>query len=228
MKLKEVAELFSGVGVQTTRQSTRLFHAEVNSECLELEEMGSPKVQTLAFLKAGEFEKAVECINRFGVSLRGAELDSAIAHFSSRMDEALQAEDMRAYKRNQRRIGALVRFRDSGLDPNSLVPLVELQEGYRGKILLVSISGGAITELVCLRSDDFLHHEILKNTETELLDLGLRSTVVAPLGGAWLQFESDGSIRIWGSSDAFGSCDKTFAAVLVRKCFPGRQLTVEP
>ena len=144
MKLKEVADLFSGVGVQTTRQSTRLFHGAAQSDCLELEEMGSPKVQALAFLKAGEFGKAVECISKFGVHLRGCEWDSVIEHFSKRSEDALQSEDMRAYKRNQRRIGALIRFRDSGLDPDSLVPPVELEEGYRGKILLVSVSGGVI------------------------------------------------------------------------------------
>jgi hypothetical protein len=133
---------------------------------------------------------------------------------------------MRAILRNQRRIGALVRFRDSGLDPNSLVPLVELDDGYHGKILMVCVSGGVISELVGLRSGDVMHREILRNTEKELVDLGLRSSVVSPAGGAWLQFESDGSICIYGSSDEFGGCDMALAAVLVRKRFPGRQLIV--
>lgn len=227
MKLNEVAELFSGVGVQTARQTMKMFHAECESDCLELDEMGSPKIQTLALLKAGEFEKAVECIKRYGVALQRSELDSVIAHFGRRLDESREAADGRAITRNQRRIGALVRFRDSGFDPNSLVPLVDLDEGYRGKILMVSISGGVIADLAVLRSDDLMHREILKNTEKELLDLGLRSSLASPLGGAWLRFEPDGSILIYGTSDEFGGCDKELAADLVRGQFSGRTLTVE-
>ena len=49
---------------------------------------------------------------------------------------------------------------------------VILPEGYKGKILLVSVSGNGIEEMVILRSGDLWHREILRNTEKEIRDLG--------------------------------------------------------
>jgi hypothetical protein len=103
---------------------------------------------------------------------------------------------------------------------------VILPEGYRGKILLISVSGDGIDKMVILRSGDSWHREILRNTETEINNLGFRNIRVHQLGGAHLRFESDGSIIIHGTSQQYGTCDKETAAKLVRKAFPGRKVGV--
>jgi hypothetical protein len=104
------------------------------------------------------------------------------------------------------------------------IPAVVLCEGYRGKILLVSIAAGA-QRLVALRSGGFWHRDILRNTEAEVEALGLPDVQVRELGGAYLRFEADGSIFLWGRSDEFGACDLHAVAALLKATWPGRKIT---
>jgi len=106
------------------------------------------------------------------------------------------------------------------------IPAVVLPEGYTGKILLVSVSGDGIEEMVILRSGDLWHREILRNTEAEVRSLGYHNARVSQLGGAHLRFEPDGAIIIHGTSEQYGACDKAYAAKLVRDEFPGRRVAV--
>ena len=103
---------------------------------------------------------------------------------------------------------------------------VILPEGYKGKILLVSVSGNGIEEMVILRSGDLWHREILRNTEKEIRDLGYSNARVHELGGAHVRFEKDGGIIIHGHSQQYGACDKEYAAKLVRAAFEGRRVEV--
>ena len=105
------------------------------------------------------------------------------------------------------------------------IPLVMLPEGYRGKILLVSVTAGEENRVI-LRSGDLWHREILRNTEAEVRTLGFAEALVAELGGAHLRFEEDGSILIWGVSEEFGACDREYAAALVRSAWPDRKVSV--
>jgi hypothetical protein len=104
-------------------------------------------------------------------------------------------------------------------DLEAMVPAVILPDGYRGKILLVLIVRGK-SNMVALRSGDLWHREILRNTRAEMIGIGLTDVQVEQLGGAYLSFEADGSIRIWGTSDDFGACDLDCAATLVRAARP--------
>ncbi len=104
-----------------------------------------------------------------------------------------------------------------------MIPSVILPEGYRGKILLVSISYKK-EHTVVLRSGDLWHREILRNTEAEIRTLGLAGAQVDEMGGAHLRFEPDGSILIWGSSEQFGTCNYECAAALLKSVWPGRKV----
>lgn len=104
-----------------------------------------------------------------------------------------------------------------------MIPAVVLPEGYRGKILLVSITVGT-ERMVVLRSGDLWHREILRNTEAEIRALGLPGARIDELGGAHLRFEVDGSILIWGGSDEFGVCDHEYAAALLKTVWPERKI----
>ena len=107
-----------------------------------------------------------------------------------------------------------------------LIPEIILPDRYNGKILLVSVSGKGIEKSVLLRSGDLWHREILRNTENEMKILGFENARVHELGGALVRFESDGSITIYGASQEFGACDKEFAAKMIRKTYPERQVNV--
>ena len=89
-------------------------------------------------------------------------------------------------------------------DLEAMIPAVILPDGYRGKILLVLIIRGKCS-MVELRSGDLWHREILSNTRAEMISIGLTDVWVEEMGGAYLRFEADGSIRIWGRSDDFGA-----------------------
>ena len=110
-------------------------------------------------------------------------------------------------------------------DLGEMIPAVILPDGYRGKILLVLIIRGE-TSMVALRSGDLWHREILRNTRVEMMSIGLTDARVEEIGGAYLGFEADGSIRIWGGSDEFGACDLDYAADLVRAARPGCRVVV--
>jgi hypothetical protein len=108
-----------------------------------------------------------------------------------------------------------------------MIPAVILPDGYRGKILLVLIVVGE-ESLAELRSGDLWHREILRNTEAEVFNLGRTDAQVNELGGAFLFFEADGSIRIRGGSDEFGACDRDYAAALVKAARRGAGLSSRP
>ena len=110
-------------------------------------------------------------------------------------------------------------------DLEAMIPAIILPDGYRGKILLVSIIRGK-SSMVALRSGDLWHREILRNTRAEMVCIGLRDVRVKEMGGAYLRFEADGSILIWGASDDFGACDLDYAATLVRAARPGYRVIV--
>jgi hypothetical protein len=189
--------------------------------------MQTEKERVLAYFEAGEFERAIELINASGVSLVGADIHRVITLFERMAAEALSRNVFVTVRQLHVRRESLLAFRDGGFDADKLIPQVKIPEAYRGKILLVSISGGVIGEIVCLRSNDLHHRDILRNTELAMQDLGLHSTRVWELGGASIHCETDGSMRIWGSSDDFGTCDKNFAAMLIKRVYPGKIITIQ-
>lgn len=136
------------------------------------------------------------------------------------------AENIQRVFNGQAPQNALNEIPVSGAEPEKLIPEVILPEGYKGKILLVSVSGDRIDKTVLLRSGDLWHREILRNTETEIKNLGYEKAKIYALGGARVSFEPDGSIAIYGTSDEFGTCDKNFAAEMIKKVFPNREVTV--
>ncbi len=157
-----------------------------------------------------------------------SDLDAAAEAFreKARHDRARGA--LHSALRLERRAWALDVFKIHGLDAARLIRSVDFSVGYSGKILMVRITGEWVPEpgRVCLRSGDDWHHEILKNTEAEMQDLGFETAIVTPVGGAWVRFETDDTIVVYGTSDAYGACDKANAARLITRAFPGRTVTI--
>ena len=109
---------------------------------------------------------------------------------------------------------------------DNCIPETVLPEGYNGKVLLVSIGGVGIEDLIVLRSGDDWHRENLRNTEEEIRGYGIDDARVHELGGAWVEFDEDGKIVIYGISDEFGACDKTIAAGFLRRLYPERTVRI--
>jgi hypothetical protein len=197
------------------------------SEDRRAKPMQTAKELVLTHFKAGEFERAIELVNSSGISLERSDIDQVIALFENMAAEALSRDDFLRIRQLRHRKKSLLAFCTGGFDANELILSVEIPEPYRGKILLVSISGGVIGDRVCLRSNDLHHRDILRNTELEIRDIGLHRSYVRELGGASAHSEPDGSMHIWGSSDDFGACDKNFAAMLIKERYPGKIITIQ-
>jgi hypothetical protein len=107
------------------------------------------------------------------------------------------------------------------------IPIVIIPDGYEGKILLVTVSGVGIKDITILRSGDIWHSEILHATEMEIKKRGIKEARVHEAGGAWVRFDKDGAIFIYGNSEEFGACDKNFAAGLLRQLYPEKTVYID-
>ena len=110
---------------------------------------------------------------------------------------------------------------------NECIPTAVIPDGYEGKILLVSVGGAEIKDTIILRSGDIWHSEILHATEIEIKKYDIKAARVHEAGGAWVRFDKDGSIFIYGNSEDFGACDKKFAAGLLRQLYPERSVYIK-
>jgi hypothetical protein len=185
------------------------------------------KSDILERLKAGELEAALKQIADFQVRLEASDFDRIVSLLEKELKQCVSEEQFRSAKRLKRIIDAISSLRKSDADPSTILDPALLPEGYNGKILLISVSGGIMQNTVILRSGDLWHSEILRETREEIKDLGLVSSGAYPLGGAWAHFEKDGAILIWGTSDQYGACDKETAAQLLKKIHPDKEIRVE-
>ncbi len=192
---------------------------------IDYESTQNYKDKILTYLEASKFEDAIKLKNEFSVSIQSSDIDPMIENLSKEKENKLHNHKHQTSL--TRRISALKAFRDYGPKAEKMISTIDLPEGYCGKILLVVIQSGVIPKLICLRSGDLWHREILRNTEEEIKDLGFFSSSVFELGGAYVRFEKNQSITIYATSDDFGSCDKFLAARLIKKEFPNRKIQIE-
>ncbi len=184
------------------------------------------KTAVLKHIRVVELESASDVMKAFDVSLSGLDLEPVIKSFNEAAEYERSKGEIRSANRLDRRKKAVEVFRDHGLDPKRLIAPAILPEGYNGKILLMVISGGALNGRVCLRSGGDWHREILTDTQEEILDLGFEKALVDPVGGAFVRFEDNESIEVYGISDEFGGCDKQAATDLIRHTFPERMVVI--
>ena len=186
-----------------------------------------PEDDVTCLLREMRLEEAIGLLKRSGYKVDSAAVKAMILGYETRANQMQTAGETGEARRMARRAAALKGLLVYGPDPTQMVTETELPEGYVGKILLVLLTGGSFADMVCLRSGDDWHREILHNTRAEIADLGFPDAQVHPLGGAYAGLDSDGSIVIWGTSDEFGCCDKDLAARLIARAYPGRTVRVE-
>ncbi len=172
-------------------------------------------------------ESAAAAMKHFGVALQKRRIEAIAGVIEKEATSSRSIGDIRIAERLERRARVIRIFSDHGLDPMRLIPSVDFKEGYCGKILLISVSGGAAGGINCLRSGDLWHNEILRRAEEEIKDLGFENAVVEPAGGASVRFVAQDTLQIYGTSDSFGECDKTVASDLIGRRFPGKRILIE-
>jgi Janus/Ocnus family (Ocnus) len=177
---------------------------------------------------AGRLESAWDIAKKNHISPEDLEYKKAFKDLERDLDRETVKGDIRAENRLKRRIYALKAFQKFGFVPQKLMPQVALPQGYLGKVLLICIVGGETHDLVCLRSGDDWHREILQNAREEIQDLGFDKSQVTPMGGAWVRFDPEDTIQIYGISDEFGGCDKNIAAELIKHTFPDLKIYIRP
>ncbi|MCP4680837.1 MAG: hypothetical protein GY864_00710 [Desulfobacterales bacterium] len=180
----------------------------------------------LACVRAFQFEEAFKICRQHNVRPFLSDMDQIINALASQRESM---EVISSPYKFDRRLKALQKFRDHECDPCDPGIIIEktiLPEGYMGRILIVAVTGGVIGKLVCLRSGDLWHREILKNTENEIRELGFFESSVHELGGAHVRFETNKDIVIFGTSDEYGSCDKVYASRLIQQVFKNRNIMI--
>ncbi len=185
------------------------------------------RIDVNRLLSEMKLEAAVRAMKRSGVRFHSETIAALVVDYENRSRELLAAGEIGEARRLSRRAAALNRLLAHGPAPARIVAEAELPEGYHGKILLVVLNGGGFADMVCLRSGDGWHREILRNTRAEIKDLGFTHTRIDPLGGAFARFDPDGGIVIWGTSDEYGCCDKQEAARMIARVHPGRSVRTE-
>ena len=178
-------------------------------------------------LGEGRLESAWELMQANGILRDDLDLSRLMEDLERKISRESARGNVRAVNRLKRRMRSLRVFREHGSVAREMIAPVDLPRGYQGKILLVRIVGGSAHGLVCLRSGDDWHREILQNTREEIQDLGFEKSNVVPDGGAWIRFEADDTIVIHGSSKEFGTCDKQMAADLISSVYPGKNILIQ-
>ena len=177
-------------------------------------------------LEGGDLEAAVGVAGGTLKSRASASVARLIAGLYHLEVECRAAGEIREANRLKRRRRALLIFCDHGLDVDRLLATVRLSEGYEGKFLLLTVSGGAAGGRMFFRGGDEWHREILRNAREEVADLGLSRARVDAAGGGWVRCEDDGAISISGGSEEFGACDRHLAADMLRAACPQRAVRV--
>lgn len=184
------------------------------------------KNRLLAHLMNMRLEQAVAMQKEAPVPLQRSDVKTVLDAMLENRYRARESGYIGEVDRWSRRIYAIRGFRDYGPDPDRMINQVLLPEGYDGKILLVKIAGGVVASMTCLRSGDDWHRTILTNAREEIADLGFNRCTVHELGGCSVTFQQSGAVTIWGTSEDFGACDKGYAAALISKAYPERNVIV--
>lgn len=161
----------------------------------------------------GRFERAETCAEAFGYAITDDDLDAAGSEISKAVDKHLEEGNFRRAKFEALRLKSFEAYRENGLGSEE-IPVVDIREGYSGKILLVSFN-----DKVYVRSGGSYHKDILNSFEQEVGFSGIDSYVEEE-GGAHLRFEDGNRIYIHRDSVDFGECDKALAKKLVQEAFP--------
>jgi hypothetical protein len=182
----------------------------------------------LAYLRLGRLESAQQLMQQAHVVPKPQDLDAILRNLQGRAATEQAQGNIRQAKRIRRRILALNVFREHGLDQERLIRPVDLPEGYAGKIVLLGLHSASAEGMICLRSGDLWHREILRDAEEEIADLGFDRTSVSPVGGAWVRFNENRVITLYGSSEDYGECDKQRAAQLIAGVYLGYSIYTKP
>jgi len=184
----------------------------------------APLQQVLRLIHQGLLESAKALVDRHDIALDAPALTGLIEDCLQRV-EAFQIDgDIRSGIRYQRRAAALAMLRDTGHLSGTVIPPVELPEGYCGKIMLLFMQGDCIAARTCLRSGDDWHREILRSFKDEVRDYGFETFQISPRGGAFAEFPPDGSIVLFGASEEFGRCPREDAIQLIQAAFPDKRV----
>lgn len=185
---------------------------------------GEPRQQALDLIHRGLLESAQALLRQYTITLDKPVLTKLILECQKQAEAEKKANNIRASIQYQRRMASLQMLREENHISGIVLPTAVLPEGYCGKIMLVFVKGDCITERTCLRSGDDWHREIVKSFEEEVHDYGFEKFLISPQGGAFAEFQIDGTIALSGSSEEFGRCPMAEAINLIQTAFPDRNI----
>jgi len=184
--------------------------------------MSDTRKEALQLIHRGLLESAQALLRQHNITLDKPVLTELILDFQKQAETEKKANNIRASIQYQRRTASLEMLREGNHISGTVLPTAVLPEGYCGKIMLVLVKGDCISERTCLRSGDDWHREIVRSFEEEVHDYGFEKFIISPQGGAFAEFQLDGTIALSGSSEEFGRCRREDAIQLIQTAFPDR------
>ena len=175
-------------------------------------------------MQQGRLESACALLVAHNIVLDTHALTRLIGGCLKRVKTSRNEGDIRTSIRYQHRATALAMVRDAGRLSGAVIPSVVMPDGYCGKVMLAFVKGDCIPGRTFLRSGDDWHREILRHFEEELRSYGFEKFQFSPQGGAFAEFQPDGSIALYGSSEEFGPCRQEDALMLVQTAFSDRNV----
>jgi len=184
--------------------------------------MSDTRKEVLQLIRRGLLESAQALMRHHNITSNKPALTELILECQKQAETEKKVNNIRASIQYQRRTASLEMLRDGNYISGTVLPTALLPEGYCGKILLVFVKGDCISERTCLRSGDDWHREILRSFEEEVHDYGFEKFQISPQGGAFVEFQPDGTIALSGSSEEFGMCRREDAIQLIQTAYPDR------
>jgi hypothetical protein len=186
--------------------------------------MSGMRIEALQLIHRGLLESACAILIRYDIALDAIELSGLIDDCLKQAETIKSDGNVRESIQYQRRAAALALLRNAGHLSGAVIPSVVLPDGYCGKIMLAKAEGDLIHGRTFLRSGDDWHREILRSFEAEVCDYGFENFQIFPQGGAFAEFQADGTIVLCGFSEEFGMCRREDALTLVKEAFPDRMV----
>ena len=181
-------------------------------------------------LSNGKLQQAGLIMAEFGYTTTPEDSQAAKSTMNARLEELVKIGKIPEIIRQKQLMKRFTQYEKEGLNQDD-VPQVVLPEGYRGKFVVAEFGGKEYFRVERNGDGSMTTHEIILGQFSEELQLyGFNADLRKHsdgVGGAHLNFNKDGSIEIYGSSDGLGACDKEKAKELISSLYQDREVVIK-
>ena len=181
---------------------------------------------SVAALEAFDLKSVADIAAEFGTPVNQDVAQRILAGWETEIDRLVEEKSIGKAADLWMKSAALQHFLKTGATTESIASVMNLEPGYSGKVILVSVEGTRSVARGYYQPKDEFHSAILRGFEREMELRGLERLALTEVKGAHIRIpvEIEKPIVIHGKSEDYGECDKQELAALIRSAFPGREV----